>query len=143
LDLYAGTGAVGIEAVSRGAREAVLVEVDRNTLRTLRDNVASLEIADEITVVQAESVKALGILTGEFDVVFLDPPYSIHGQYEACLSGLSTLPLLAREAIVVAEHDKRFVPAEQYGHLHCYRRLFQGDAGLSFYAVQRNSDTLS
>jgi 16S rRNA (guanine966-N2)-methyltransferase len=139
LDLYAGTGAVGIEAVSRGANESVLVESNKRAARTIRENVDSLELAQEITVMEADAVKALRSLKGEFDLVFLDPPYSMHGQYEACLNALATLPILAADAIVIAEHDKRFTPKDEYDNLHCYRRLVQGDATLSLYRAGRTS----
>jgi 16S rRNA (guanine966-N2)-methyltransferase len=133
LDLFAGTGAVGLEALSRGAREAVLVEANKRAARTIRDNISLLDIADVTLVVEQEAAKALRTLNGQFELVFLDPPYSLHGQYDQCLKGLAASALLTPESIVIAEHDKRFTPAECYGDLQCYRRLLQGDAGLSFY----------
>jgi 16S rRNA (guanine966-N2)-methyltransferase len=136
LDLYAGTGAVGIEAVSRGAREAILVESNKRAVRNIQNNLGGLQLTQEIAVVEAEAAKALRSLRNQFDLVFLDPPYSMHGQYEASLTALSTLPLLAPEAVVIAEHDKRFTPEEAYGNLRCYRRLVQGDAALSFYKAE-------
>ena len=133
LDLFAGTGAVGIEAVSRGARETVFVESNKKAARTIRENVESLGIGSETLVIEQEVAKAIRTLTGTFSLVFLDPPWSLHGQYEQCLSALAHSALLTPESIVIAEHEKRFTPEERYGDLQCYRRLVQGDAALSFY----------
>lgn len=76
LDLYAGSGALGLEAVSRGAREAVLVEQAREALAAIRENVRALDVEDRVRVVSARVERALAQLEGPFDVVFLDPPYA-------------------------------------------------------------------
>ena len=133
LDLFAGTGAVGIEAISRSAREAVLVESNKKAARAIRENIESLGIGSETSIIEQEAAKAIRALTGKFDIVFLDPPYSLHGQYEQCLTALGHSALLIADSIVIAEHEKRFTPEERYGELQCYRRLVQGDAALSFY----------
>ena len=140
LDLYAGSGAVGIEAVSRGAREAVLIESHKRAARTVRANIEALEISAEVQLIESEAAKALRTLTGTFDFVFLDPPYSMHGQYDQCLNALARSTMLTPESIVIAEHEKRFTPNEDNGALHCYRRLLQGDAALSFYRPGASSE---
>ncbi len=136
LDLFAGTGAVGIEAVSRGAREAVLVEENKRAARVIRENIKSLGIESEATVIEQDAAKAIRTISGTFELIFLDPPYSSHGEYERCLTALSQSALLTDGSVVVAEHEKRFLPAEQFGDLKCYRRLVHGEAALSFYRPQ-------
>jgi 16S rRNA (guanine966-N2)-methyltransferase len=133
LDLFAGAGGVGIEAISRGAREAVLVESNKRAARSIRDNLNTLKVADQALVVEQDVAKALTSLSGTFDIVFLDPPYSLHKDYEETLNTLGRGKLLSPDAIVVAEHEKRYTPPEDCGNLHCYRRLVQGEIAMSFY----------
>lgn len=76
LDLYAGTGALGIEAISRGAASAVLVESSRDALAAIADNLAELGIEDRVAVIPSRVERALPKLEGRFDVVFMDPPYA-------------------------------------------------------------------
>ena len=139
LDLYAGSGAVGIEAISRGAQQVYFAESDRKAARAIRDNLKSLAIDEGPELVEREVILALRLLDAQAvrcDVVFLDPPYDSHGAYEQVLSFLSQSRLLHAESIVVAEHDKHFDPGDAVGGLARYRILKQGDAVLSFYKQQ-------
>lgn len=133
LDLYAGTGAVGIEAISRSASEVVFVESEMRSLRAIRENLKELGIEGAAEVVQEDAPRALRRMQGEFDVVFLDPPYAMQGQYEASLGLLGAGALLAPDAWVIAEHEKRYQLQGCYGKLVRFRTLVQGDAALSFY----------
>lgn len=138
IDLYAGTGAVGIEALSRGARQVYFVELAKKHARLLRENLASLEIGAGFEVHEREVAKALLLLdsTGVVcDFCFLDPPYRMRGSYEQTLGYLSQSRLLQPSSIVIAEHEKKFDPEERFGSLVRYRRLDQGDASLSFYKL--------
>jgi len=138
LDLYAGTGAVGIEALSRGARQVYFVESAKKHARLLRENLESLGIAIGDEVHEREVAQALPLLdnTGVVcDYVFLDPPYRMRRSYERTLSYLSQSRLLQPSTVVIAEHEKRFDPGERFGALVRYRRLDQGDASLSFYRL--------
>jgi 16S rRNA (guanine966-N2)-methyltransferase len=138
LDLYAGTGAVGIEALSRGTRQVYFVESAKKHARLLRGNLASLGIVEGFEVQEREVAKALPLLesTGIVcDYCFLDPPYRMRGSYEQVLGYLSQSRLLQPASIVIAEHEKKFDPGERFGALVRYRRLDQGDASLSFYKL--------
>lgn len=138
LDLYAGTGAVGMEALSRGARQVYFVESAKKHARLLRENLAALGITDGFEVQEREVSKALALLesTGVVcDYCFLDPPYRMRGEYERTLGYLSQSRLLQPSSIVIAEHEKKFEPGERFGALVRYRRLEQGDAALSFYRL--------
>ena len=139
LALYAGSGAVGIEALSRGAADAVFVERASPALKALRANLARLEIREGASVV-ASSVTAFlrAASAGErFDVVFLDPPYDAAGEYATVLGVLGgrAAGLLAKGALVIAEHFKKDKLEDRYGALNRTRLLQQGDAALSFYAI--------
>ena len=138
LDLYAGTGAVGIEALSRGAREVYFVESAKKHARLLRENLAALGIETGYELQEREVSKALPMLetTGVVcDYCFLDPPYRRRGAYEQTLGYLSQSRLLQPSSTVVAEHEKKFDLDERFGALLRYRRLDQGDAALSFYKL--------
>jgi 16S rRNA (guanine(966)-N(2))-methyltransferase RsmD len=139
LDLYAGSGAVGIEALSRGAQRAVFVERAAGALKVLRANLARLGLESGF---EMDSGTVAGYLRKEiwtpgFDIVFLDPPYDAAGEYETALGllGGDSRGLLRSGAVVVAEHRRKEILAESYGELRRTRLLQQGDASLGFYAV--------
>lgn len=138
LDLYAGTGAVGIEALSRGARRVYFVESEKKHARLLRENIQSLGMDAGFELQEREVVKALLLLesTGVVcDFCFLDPPYRMRGTYEQTLGRLARSRLLQPATIVIAEHEKKFDLDERFGALVRYRRLDQGDASLSFFKL--------
>jgi 16S rRNA (guanine966-N2)-methyltransferase len=138
LDLFAGSGAIGIEALSRGARSVHFVELSPGAIRTIRKNLHTLEIADGAEVIEREAAIALRMLEAQavsFDFVFLDPPYRKMGDYEQVLGFLSQSRLLNAGCQVIAEHDKHFDPGNEFGSLRRHRTLRQGDAVLSFYSV--------
>jgi 16S rRNA (guanine966-N2)-methyltransferase len=140
-DLYAGTGAVGIEALSRGAAHVTFVESAAAAVTALRGNLNALDIRHGFALEQRSVPVALRNLSRrqqDFDIVFLDPPWDDAAAYQQSLGLLSqaAATLLAPEAVVVAEHSRRGAPpAETYGALHRYRVLEQGDAALSFYRL--------
>jgi len=135
-DLFAGTGAVGIEALSRGADKVLFVESARPAAKLIQDNLNALQIASGFELVQGEVGKTLrrwqaqGML---LDYVFLDPPYRLEHEYGDTLEFIGASTLLKPATIVIAEHTKRFQPVEAAGALKKYRTLVQGDAALSFY----------
>lgn len=139
LDLYAGTGAVGIEALSRGAIEAVFVENHRAAAKLIRENLASLKITSGVRVIAADvasTLAKLATLDGHpFDFVFLDPPYADEGEYDATMNILRNSSLLSQNSLVIAEHRKSFALSETFGDLRRVRVLKQGDAVLSFYRL--------
>jgi 16S rRNA (guanine966-N2)-methyltransferase len=138
LDLYAGTGAVGIEALSRGARQVYFVESVKKHARLLRENLDPLAMPDAFELHEREVAQAMPLLesTGVVcDYCFLDPPYRMRGSYERTLGYLSQSRLLQPASLVIAEHEKKFDPGERFGALVRSRRLDQGDASLSFYRL--------
>jgi 16S rRNA (guanine966-N2)-methyltransferase len=136
LDLFAGSGAVGIEALSRGARSAYFVESASAAARTIRKNLQTLAIDEGTEVIERDVSVALRMLDSQAlscDFIFLDPPYRKMGDYEQVLGFLSQSQLLKPESQVIAEHDKHFDPGNEFGSLRRRRTLRQGDAVLSFY----------
>jgi len=138
FDLYAGTGAVGIEAMSRGAGMVQFVESSKRAAELIKQNLASLEIATGFQILKQDSIRALrGLESGgaTVDFVFLDPPFDMENAYRQTLETLSQSRLLKRESLVIAEHQKKFDPGEAFESLRRYRKLVQGDAALSFYRL--------
>ncbi len=138
IDLFAGTGAVGIEAISRGARQVYFVESARAAANVVRLNLRDLGIDEGYEVIERDAVQALRVLDAEAvrcDFCFLDPPYKLSTAYEQTLGFLSQSQLLRPESLVIAEHDKHFDPGERFGALTRQRMLEQGDAVLSFYRI--------
>ena len=128
LDAYAGTGAVGIEALSRGAAHAYFLERNRRALEIIRENLASLAVEARATVVTGPALLTLPRYQAE--IVFLDPPYDLEREYPAALELLAETP----PALVVAQHSVRMALADTYGPLRRTRIVRQGDNALSFYA---------
>lgn len=136
IDLYAGTGAVGIEAISRGAEMVYFVESSVQAAELIAQNLASLEIEKNFKILKFDVVRGLRSLANDHvtaDFVFFDPPYRLHEAYPQVLNALGQTGLLKTEAMVIAEHEKRVDPGEECGGFHQVRTLAQGDAALSFY----------
>jgi 16S rRNA (guanine(966)-N(2))-methyltransferase RsmD len=127
VDAYAGTGAVGIEALSRGARHAVFIEKDRLAVEVIQTNIASLGLEARSRIIRGAAPLHLGGLDADF--VFLDPPYTKEREYQAALDVLELKP----PGLVIVQHSVRYALAEAYGPLRRTRILKQGDNALSFY----------
>jgi 16S rRNA (guanine(966)-N(2))-methyltransferase RsmD len=134
-DLFAGTGSVGIEALSRGATSVHFAESSSNAAKVLRQNLAALglEASDVAERDAAEALRQWEKAGTQFDVCFLDPPYRMRGVYGEVLRTIARGTLLLEGGIVVAEHEKRFDPGDGEGELKRYRLLKQGESALSFY----------
>jgi 16S rRNA (guanine966-N2)-methyltransferase len=142
-DLYAGSGAVGIEALSRGARLVYFVDNAAPAIAAIRENLAALEIRSGFKIESRSVSAALRRLSESgpqerCTIVFLDPPYAAADDYARTLTSIGEQAdsLLTPNGIVIAEHGRKMQPplAESYGPLQRYRVLEQGDAGLSFYS---------
>jgi 16S rRNA (guanine966-N2)-methyltransferase len=138
LDLFAGAGAVGLEALSRGAAHATFVERDARAVAALRENVAALGLEDRIRILREDVRRALARLEREherFGVVFLDPPYETE-LASAALAWLGTGRVLSAPALVIAQHLTKRPPAAETGVLHAYRTRRFGETTLTFFRGQ-------
>ncbi len=136
LDLFAGSGAAGIEALSRGAARAVFVERDGASARVIGENLRRASLLDEGHVVRADVASWLageGRRLGPFGVVVLDPPYADSEVLQVALERLP--PLLAPGARVVAKHFWRHRPGERIGLLASERERRFGETALTFYRL--------
>ncbi len=119
LDLYAGAGGIGIEAISRGAARVYFVDDSRESLQAIRHNVEQAGFGERASVISAKAAAFLKKGGEQFDIVFLDPPYSL--EQEELLALVSGSGILKQESIVVAEHFKKQKSPEQAGSLLLYR----------------------
>ena len=139
LDLCAGSGAVGIEALSRGAAHVTFVDRSRKMYALIETNLNSLTVRDDES--EVASKEALEFLrkqakneAGAFDIIFFDPPYAM--DYEAVLDyvGEQATRMLAEGGVIIVEHHRKKDLKEEVGGLKRYRMLKQGDSCLSFYS---------
>jgi len=138
LDLFAGTGAVGIEALSRGAREVYFVESHPRTARLVAENLNSFGVRDSAEVLVCDVLSGLDRLASRHllaDFVYLDPPYARLEDLNAALDALDDSHLIAPSGIVIAEHSSRAELPARLARLERFRLLEQGDASLSFYRL--------
>jgi 16S rRNA (guanine966-N2)-methyltransferase len=127
VDAYAGTGAVGIEALSRGARHTIFIEKDRAAVSLIKSNLAALNVEAKARVIHGPAAIYLAGL--DADIVFIDPPYPKEREYQASLEAMESKP--AR--LVIVQHSTRFGLAEEYGSLGRTRIVKYGDNALSFF----------
>ncbi len=137
VDGYAGTGAVGIEAASRGARRVAFLENHRASLALIRKNLESLGISEDVEVIPGDVCRGLEKLAGRgeaADILFFDPPYAEGERYESALSFLTDSGLVAAHTLIIFERTRKMTLAAAYGPLVRTRTVEQGDAALDFFA---------
>lgn len=137
LDLFAGTGANGIEALSRGAASVTFVEGSSTAMRVLRENLRRTRMSGAVICHQITLPRALDSLGGTFDILFADPPYAYTG-YAELLEELVARGLLADNAWVILEHSQKNAPPDAVASLERFREARYGDTVLSFYALSED-----
>jgi 16S rRNA (guanine(966)-N(2))-methyltransferase RsmD len=153
LDLFAGTGAIGIEALSRGASQVSFVENHAPAVELIRRNLESLAVKSGVTILAVDAHRALDMLNDKkksgdlpFEYIFVDPPYAAAEEYARVLHFLGTSDFLSPSTTVIVEHHHKFNFPEHLGALHRVRILKQGDAALSFFRfapspIKENDDS--
>lgn len=138
VDMYAGTGAVGIEAISRGAREVIWIESHPKTAQLIRENLKSLQILSGVEVIEQPALRALEKLAARHlmaDFLFLDPPYDKAEEHSLVLDFLDSSHLIAPLGMVIVEHHAKTELPGRLDRLERTRLVEQGDAALSFYRL--------
>lgn len=138
LDLYAGTGGIGIEALSRGAKRVIFVESNPYLRRTLKENISSLGFEDKAEVIARDAGTFLEKAIEKedrFDILFLDPPYHTD-ELDRILKILSRGNILREGGIIVAEHFKKKILPHEVGHLRIQKEYRYGDTVLSLFVIQ-------
>ncbi len=134
LDGCAGVGAIGIEAISRGAELVYFIDQSRRACHIIRQNLAVLEIKDGFKLMEMDLTRALRSIEAPFDIAFIDPPYDNEELYNEVLQRFGAEPRLSPGGVLIMEHSKRSVLPESSGMLRKTRSLVQGDAALAFYS---------
>jgi len=144
VDVYAGAGAVGIEALSRGAAEVTFIEKHPPAATLIRRNLESLDVQSGVIILAMDALRGLDQLAHrrfgdrlQADFVFLDPPYAAEEEYARSLEYLDESRLLASTGLVIVEHRSDFELPERLMQIERVRVVEQGDAALSFYRLAR------
>ncbi len=136
LDLYAGTGALGIEALSRGAGWADFVEQSPKCCALIKENLERTGLAERAKVYCSDAKKALSFLSGGYGIILLDPPYS-NSALSSILPKLTSSTLVTEETSIVVEHSRRLALPDRYGDFQMMRNLRHGDTYISVYQFSR------
>jgi 16S rRNA (guanine(966)-N(2))-methyltransferase RsmD len=131
LDAYAGSGAVGIEALSRGAARAIFIEKHRAAVAVIRENLKALGLENRAEVIHGAALVWMPRFSSQ--IAFLDPPYELNREYASALRLLGQAP----PPLVAVQHPARLALQDEYGALACFRLLRQGDNALSFFEPER------
>lgn len=134
LDLFAGTGNLGLEAISRGANKCIFVENNRDTYKILQENVTSLGFQKECELYNRDSFASLKFFhnnNNTFDIIFLDPPYG-KGYIEKAISAIDGEDLLNDDGIIVCEYDEKDLIPDTVGKIRSYRTEKYGRVKISF-----------
>jgi len=134
LDLFAGTGGIGIEAISRGARRAVFVDSSRNSIDAIKMNIEQAGLSSQAQVIAAEAASFLKKNTEAFDIIFIDPPYA--EEQQPLLECIAASKALTENSIVIAEHFKKQALPKRAGDLVLQRETKYGDTVLAFYKIR-------
>lgn len=139
LDLYAGAGGIGIEALSRGASHVVFVDTSGESIELVRQNLQKTGFARNAEVIQADAVSFLERRSGPYDIIFLDPPYA--EELLPLLKRISDAAMLKPDGLVIAEHFKKQKSPEKAGGLQLFRASKYGDTVLAFYQFQNQGES--
>lgn len=135
LDLFSGTGALGIEALSAGAARATFVEMNKNQCQKIKENLIRLELTEKAEAVNLDAIAAIGSFAREgafYDIIFLDPPYEQEWGRRT-LEALSESSILHEDTLIILECNKREGPPRTAGRLKCVRMKLYGDTQVLIY----------
>lgn len=142
LDLFAGTGSLGIECLSRGAKNCVFVDKSRDSINIVRSNVKKARVENESTILNIDfkgALKRLSVQNQKFDVIFMDPPY-YENMFIDCLKNIDELNLLCEDGIIVVEHDTKDLFEDKVGRLEKTRDKKYGNTTLTFYKWEEQNE---
>jgi 16S rRNA (guanine(966)-N(2))-methyltransferase RsmD len=138
VDVCAGSGAVGVEALSRGAASVVFIEASKKASAVISDNLRHCGVKEGVRVINRDALTALKYLAqrgAQFDIFYLDPPYDSE-IYSPLLWLIAKSNLLAEDGVVIVEHRRQSPLAPNYERLRPYREIVQGESCLTFYSEE-------
>lgn len=142
LDLFGGTGGVGIEALSRGAKHVVFIDTGIKSIKVLKGNLEQLNIKDCVEVFHTDystAIKKLYKYNKQFDIIFIDPPYSV-GIAQNALADIDRNPILSQSGMIIVEHDSKDDMPQKVGRLVLCRIKKYGNTSLSFYNIYKQAE---
>ena len=140
LDLFSGSGSLGLEALSRGMEKGIFVEKDPKALQVIKANIQACRMEEESEVLRSDALRSIKMLGGRgvrFDLIMMDPPYKIANAIPSILSEIEENKLLAEDGLIICEHGKELELPEQIGPFVKYRYEKYGITAISFF---RNQD---
>jgi 16S rRNA (guanine966-N2)-methyltransferase len=143
LDLFAGTGGLGIEAISRGLDRVVFIDLEKTSIQVIQDNLKSIGFTDQSEVYRNEAMRALKVLVKrglKFDLIFLDPPYKMK-QADEILLQMQQMDMIQEQATVVVEHEAVHAYGDTIGHFHVRKRTSYGETAITIYDYSDHSLT--
>jgi len=138
LDLFAGTGSLGIECLSRGAKNCVFVDKSKESIGIVKSNIKKARVENESTILNIDfkdAVKRLSVQKQKFDVIFMDPPY-YENMFIDCLKSIDEFSLLKEDGLVVVEHDTNDLFDDNIGRLYKSREKKYGNTTITFYKLE-------
>ncbi|KRE56576.1 16S rRNA (guanine(966)-N(2))-methyltransferase RsmD [Paenibacillus sp. Soil750] len=145
LDLFAGTGGLGIEALSRGMDKAVFIDIEKKSIDTIGHNVEVAKVKDQVEIYRTDAARALKVLAKraeKFQLVFLDPPYRMKGIAEL-MTTMEEQAIVESDATIVVEHDAKDVLLDTIGGFKQLRRADYGDTAVTIFKRDNASIGLS
>lgn len=142
LDLFAGSGGLGIEALSRGMAKGIFIDLEPKSIEVIRANIKATKLESKAEVYRNEAGRALKLLAKrsyQFDLVFLDPPYRMKNADELMLT-MQENDMLSQDATIVVEHDAAHTYEETFGHFEQVRKSTYGDTAISIYYYSKGVD---
>ncbi|WP_020615336.1 16S rRNA (guanine(966)-N(2))-methyltransferase RsmD [Paenibacillus daejeonensis] len=142
LDLFAGTGGLGIEALSRGMARAVFIDLDRQSIEVVRRNIEAAGMSSRAEIYKNEASRAIKLLEKrgmQFELVFLDPPYKMK-EADKLMREMADRGLLAPGAVIVVEHDARHAYSDTVGDFRLRRQALYGDTAVTVYDYAEGED---
>lgn len=138
LDLFSGSGSIGIEAISRGAEEVFFVDSDSESIKILKKNLETLKIAEHIKIFHSDAMDALNGFAGNqtFDIIYLDPPYN-KGIYQSALKKIGKINILSEDGIIAVERNEHDAADSLPEELELVKEKKYGSTVLSFYQVKK------
>ena len=138
LDLFAGTGSLGIECLSRGAKNCIFVDKSKESIGIVKSNIKKARVENESTILNIDfkdAVKRLSVQKQKFDVIFMDPPY-YENMFIDCLKSIDEFSLLKEDGLVVVEHDTNDLFDDNIGRLYKSREKKYGNTTITFYKLE-------
>ena len=142
LDLFAGTGSLGIECLSRGAHKCVFVDKSKESMAIVKSNIKKARVENESTVLNLDfksAINSLALKKEKFDVIFMDPPY-YENMFIECLKSIDKFNLLDEDGIIVVEHDTKDLFEDSIGRLNKSREKKYGNTTLTFYKLEEQDE---